>query len=126
MNKNLNTTTGTEKNKTKKNKIENNVADLMIKFKNNPTNNAKKIRNRNNMVEFVEFILKFNELEQEGSGLKMLTPNQMVSGLPIYLAQLKAGNNSEKLKNEIRQILYYFYRSRKLTNNIYKSLVDII
>ena len=46
--------------------------------------------------------------------------------LPISLAQLKAGNNSEKVKNEIRQILYSLYRSKKLTKQIYKSLVDII
>ena len=50
----------------------------------------------------------------------------MLSRLPITLAQLKAGNNSEKLKNEIRQLLYSLYRSKKLTKSIYKSLVDII
>ena len=44
--------------------------------------------------------------EQRGQGLKILTPSQMLSRLPITLAQLKAGNNSEKLKNEIRQLLY--------------------
>ena len=68
----------------------------------------------------------FNQLNQAGKGLKNLTPNQMLSRLPISLAQLKAGNNSEKLKNEIRQILYSLYRSRKLTKQLYKSLVDII
>ena len=50
----------------------------------------------------------------------------MFSRLPISLAQLKAGNNSEKLKNEIRQILYSLYRSKKLTKQLNKSLVDII
>ena len=50
----------------------------------------------------------------------------MLSRLPISLAQLKAANNSEKLKNEIRQLLYSLYRSEKRTKNIYKSLVDII
>ena len=50
----------------------------------------------------------------------------MLSRLRISLAQLNAGNNSEKLKNEIRQLLYSLYRSKKLTKNIYKSLVDII
>ena len=50
----------------------------------------------------------------------------MISRLPISLAQLNTGNNSEKLKNEIRQLLYSLYRSKKLTKNIYKSLVDII
>ena len=50
----------------------------------------------------------------------------MLSGLPISLARLKAGNNSEKLKNEIRQLLYSLYRCKKLTTNIYKSLINII
>ena len=63
---------------------------------------------------------------QQGKGLKILTSSQMLSRLPISLAQLKAGNNSEKLKNEIRQILYSLYRSKKITKQIYKSLIDII
>ena len=63
---------------------------------------------------------------QQGKGIKILTPNQMLSRLPITLAQLKAGNNSEKLKNEIRQLLYSLYRSKKIAKQIYKSLVDII
>ena len=50
----------------------------------------------------------------------------MLSRLPITLAQLKAGNNSEKLKNEIRQLLYSLYRSKKLTEPLYESLIDII
>ena len=50
----------------------------------------------------------------------------MLTRLPITLAQLKARNNSEKLKNEIRQLLYSLYRSKKLTNQLYKSLIDII
>ena len=50
----------------------------------------------------------------------------MFSRLPTSLAQLNAGNNPEKLKNEIRQLLYSLYRSTNLTKNIYKSLVDII
>ena len=58
--------------------------------------------------------------DTEGSGLKVLTPNQMLSRLPITLAQLKAGNNSEKLKNEIRQILYSLYRSKNLQSNSIK------
>ena len=63
---------------------------------------------------------------QQGQGLKILTPNQMLSRLPISLAQVKAGNNSEKLKNEIRQLLYSLYKSKKLTKQFYKSLIDII
>ena len=63
---------------------------------------------------------------QLGKDLKILTPNKMLSRLPISLVQLKAGNNSEKLKNEIRQLLYSLYRSKKLTKQLYKSLIDII
>ena len=70
------------------------------------------------------------DLESEesikGKLLKILTPNQMLSRLSICLPQLKAGNNSEKLKKEIRQFLYSFYRSKKLTKQFYKSLIDII
>ena len=71
-------------------------------------------------------ILYFNQLEQQYSELKILTPNQTLSRLPITLAQLKTGNNSEKLKNEIRQLLHSLHRSKKLTKQFYKSLVDII
>ena len=56
----------------------------------------------------------------------MLTPNQMLSRLPITLAQLKAGNSSEKFKNEIRQLLYSLCRLKKLTKQLYKILIDII
>ena len=77
-------------------------------------------------MDIVELILNFNERNQEGQGLKILTPNQMLSRLPISLAQLNAGNNSEKFKNEIRQLLYSLYRSKKPTKQIYKSLIYII
>ena len=63
---------------------------------------------------------------QSPKELKILTPDQMLSRLPISLAQLKAGNNSQKLKNEIRQLLYSLYSSKRLTKQFYKSLVDII
>ena len=86
----------------------------------------KEIEKPNEIVNIVEEILEFNKQKQEGKGLKILTPDQMLSRLPITLAQLKAGNNSEKLKNEIRQLLYSLYRSRKLIKQLYKSLVDII
>ena len=82
----------------------------------------------NDILGIVNKIIDFNKeiQNQAGKGPKILTPNQMLSRLPITLAQLKAGNNSEKLKNEIRQLLYSLYRSKKLTKNVYKSLVDII
>ena len=65
----------------------------------------KETENPNEIIDIAENILDFNR-QQQGQGLKNLTPNQMLSGLPISLAQLKAGNNSEKLKSEIRKLLY--------------------
>ena len=50
----------------------------------------------------------------------------MLNKLPIALAQLKAENNSNKLKNEIRQLLYSLYRSKNMTEQVYKSLIGII
>ena len=63
---------------------------------------------------------------QQGQGVKILTPEQMLSRLPISLAQLKAGNNSQKLENEITQLLYSLYRSKKLSKTIYNSLMNTI
>ena len=82
----------------------------------------------NQILETVKEILDFNKdiQKQRRLDLKILTPNRMLNRLPISLAQLKAGNNSEKLKNEIRQLLYSLYRSKKLTKQLYKSLIDII
>ena len=78
------------------------------------------------ILKIVENVLDFNSKNQLGQVLKTLTPYQILSRLPISLAQLNAGNNSEKLKNKIRQLLYSLYRSKKLTKQLYKSLVDII
>ena len=58
---------------------------------------GKEVENPYEVVDVVETTLEFNRQEQ-GQGLKILTPNQMLNRLPIFLAQLKAGNNSEKLK----------------------------
>ena len=63
---------------------------------------------------------------QQGKGLKILTPNQMFNRLPISLAQLKAGNNPETLKNEIRQLLSSLYRSKNVTTQVYNNLVKYI
>ena len=87
---------------------------------------ALKTEEKEKIIDIVERILFFNQLNQSGQGLKILTPNQMLSRLPISLAQLKARNIFEKLKKEIRQLLYSLYKSKKLTKNIYKSFVDII
>ena len=123
------------------------LKDFNIKLtvlKNQINTNISTSRTRlENLVNAVEDILdsarwrdNIPDLESEESvpqrrnqparGLTILTPNQMLSRLPISLAQLKAGNNSENLENEIRQLLYSLYRSKKLIKNIYKSLIDII
>ena len=122
MYKNLNETIESEENETQVNAIKNNLANLMELIKNSPTSDANKIINRNNMQKIIEHILEFNEQEQKqkGQGLKILTSNQMLNRLPISLTQLKAGNNSEKLKNEIRQLLYSLYRSKNLQNKSIK------
>ena len=67
-----------------------------------------------------------SEESLKGKGLRILTSNQMLNRLPITLAQLKAGNNFEQLKNEISQLLYSLYRSKRLTKQLYKTLIDII
>ena len=70
----------------------------------------------------------FHRLEesQEGEGLKIIIPNQMLKRLPIALAQVKAGNNSESLLNEIRQIVYSLYRSKEITKKVYNNIINSI
>ena len=109
------------------NSVEETLAKLKRETENTTKNKIEKIEENDKVIDIAELILCFNEEnQQEGLGLKILTPNQMLSRLPIYLAQLKAGNNAEKLKNEIRQLLYSLYRSKKLTKQLYRSLVDVI
>ena len=57
------------------------------------------------------------------AGLKILRPKQMLQRLPIALAQLKAGNNSETLLNELRQIVYSLYQSKEITKKVYNSII---
>ena len=64
----------------------------------------------NEILDIVSQIIDFNGQDQEGYGLKILNPQQMLSRMPISLAQLKAGNTSENLKSEVRQLLYSLYR----------------
>ena len=65
-------------------------------------------------------------LNKKGKGLKILTNKQMLNRLPILLAQIQAGNNSNKLKNELRQIIYSLYRSKVLTKTVYNNLIKVI
>ena len=86
----------------------------------------RKIEKPYNIVKVVKKILEINKHNQEGKGVKILTQNQMLSRLPITLAQLKAGDNSDKLKNEIRQLLYCLYRSKNMTKQVYNNLIKHI
>ena len=95
---------------------------------------------RDNAIKFIEdfgsMILQARRLaqeEQKGTGaneiseqVKILTPNQMLKRLPIALAQVKAGNNSESLLNEIRQIVYSLYRSKEITKKVYNNKINSI
>ena len=69
---------------------------------------------------------KSKQNETEGKGLKILTPKQMLQRLPIALAQVKGGNNSESLLNEIRQIVYSLYQSKQITKKVYNSIIEPI
>ena len=121
----------------------NNIVDDREAILNKPKATRKQKKNMTLLREVIE--ARFNkepdttdvpELESEESaaerrihpvkGLKILTLDEILSILPISLTQLKAGNNSQKLKNEIRQLFYSLYSSKKLTEQLYKSLVDII
>ena len=64
--------------------------------------------------------------KEEGTGLKILTPKQMLQRLPIALAQVKTGNNSQSLLNEIRQIVYSLYQSKEITKKVYNNILKSI
>ena len=86
----------------------------------------REIEKPDKIVDIVEKILKFNKQIQQRKGSKILTPNQTLSRLPISLTQIKAGNNSENLKNEIRQLLYSLYCSKNMTKQVYNNLIKYI
>ena len=114
-----------EKNRLLENAINSELKDLKEKIK-EMSEEKGKIEKSDKIVKIATKIINFNKQNQEGRRLKILTPNQMLSRLPISLAQLEAGNNSEKLKNEIRQLLYSLYRSNKMTKQVYNNLIKYI
>ena len=73
-----------------------------------------------------EAICKSKQNKTTGTGLKILTPKQMLQRLPIALAQVKAGYNSESLLNEIRQIGYSLYQSKQITKKAYNNMIKSI
>ena len=69
---------------------------------------------------------KSKQNETKRKGRKILPPKQMLQRLPIALAQVKAGNNSESLLNEIRQIVYFLYQSKQITKKVYNNIIKSI
>ena len=65
----------------------------------------------------------YDAKQNEGKRLKILTPSQMIQRLPIALGQVKAGNDSENLLNEIRQIVYSLYQSKEITKKVCNNLI---
>ena len=100
-----------------------NKDDACEKFK-----NLKKDVKSDELKDIVKELERaiFGNEELSGSGLKILTNKQMINRLPILLAQIQAGNNSNKLKNEARQILYSLYRSKLLTKTVYNNLIKAV
>ena len=76
------------------------------------------------MLSDANYDAKNNETKEKG--LKILTPKQILQRLPIALVQVKAGNKSESLLNEIRQIVYSFYQSKEVTKKVYNNIIKSI
>ena len=107
------------------NVIKSRLSDLKDEIK-EMSEDEIKIEKPHKTVDTVEKILEFDRRNQEGQRLEILTPDQMLNRLPIFLVQLKAVKTSENLKNDMRQLLYSLYRSKKLTKTIYSSLINTI
>ena len=92
------------------------------------SNQRKMIRYERDLKNIVDLYntKSGSDTSKKGEGLEILTNKQMLNRLPILLAQIKAGNNSIKLKNEARQILYSLYRSKLLTKTVYNNLIKSV
>ena len=98
-------------------------------------NNLEKFYNSREEVinffrDYIEMLSDANynakQNETKGKGLKIFTPKQMLQRLPIVLAQVKAGNNSESLLNEIRKVVYFLYQSKQITKKVYNNIIESI
>ena len=83
---------------------------------------------RNSVIEFFDdYSSMISEAKLKATkGIKILTPKQLLQRIPIALAQVKAGNNSESLLNEIRQIVYSLYQSKEITKKVYNNIIKSI
>ena len=100
------------------------VIDNLNKFYNSWEEVINFFRDYIEMLSDANYDAKQNETK--GTGLKILTSKQMLQRLPIALAQVKAGNNSESLLNEIRQIVYSLYQSKQITKKVYNNIIKSI
>ena len=87
------------------------------------TNHEKKLLSH--LMIIISLYLKLNKAKRR-EGLKILTPKQILQRLPVSLAQLKAGNISENLLNEIRQIIYSLYQNKEITKKVYNNIMNWI
>ena len=76
--------------------------------------------------DFSRIVSEAKYKTEDGEGLKVITPKQMLQRLPITLVQVKAGNTSEKLLNEIRQIMYSLYRAKEITKKVYNNIINSV
>ena len=118
--------------------LRSNLADIKVGRKNNSAQ-KKVIKNVENFRDSQQAVIDFckdcssmlidapyDAKQQKGEGLKILTPKQMLQILPIAFAQVKAGNNSESLLNEFRQIVYFLYQSKEITKKVYNNIIKSV
>ena len=91
-------------------------------------NQKKMIRYARDLKNIIDLynLKSESDTSKKGERLKILNNKQMLNRLPILLAQIETGNNSIKLKNEARQILYLLHRSKMLTKTVYNNLIKSI
>ena len=77
-------------------------------------------------TDYAKNMLKNIYESKQGTGIKILTHKQILQRLPIALAQIKAGNNSESLLNEVRQIVHSLYQSKEISKKIYNNIIKSI
>ena len=110
---------GSKKSKAQKNTLYN--IEMLYKVRNEA---IKFYDDYSSMVSEARY--KAKQKETKGTGLRILTPKQMLQRLPIALTQIKAGNNAESLLNEIRQIIYSLYRLKQITKKLYNNIIKSI
>lgn len=109
-------------NQSRNEKMESQVNNLLSDFKNDEK--IKMIKNPNKIIGIVEKILDLNK--EKRRGLKILTPMQMLQTLPVDLAKVKAGNESENLLNEIYQIIQSWCWAEEISKTVYNSIMNSI